>query len=179
MSASEYDAVVIGGGPAGYTAAIRLGQLGVQTLVVERENVGGVCLNWGCIPSKALISAAQMMEKMRHAGTMGIRAAEPEIDFAATQRWKAGIVQRLTGSVATLIRGSGGEIAAGTARLTGPNQVEITADGSSRRVTARTAVVIATGARVSTLPGFEPDGRRILTAREAVDLAEVPRSLAI
>jgi dihydrolipoamide dehydrogenase len=180
MNASEYDAIVIGGGPGGYTAAIRLGQLGVRTLVVEKENVGGVCLNWGCIPSKALISAAGMMEKMRHADVMGIRVTEPTIDFAATQQWKAGIVQRLTGSVATLIHGNGGEIAAGTARLLGPNLVEIAAaDGSTRRVTARNAVVIATGARVSTLPGFEPDGVRILTAREAVDLAAVPASLAI
>src|SRR5688500_8407612 len=171
MNASEYDAIVVGGGPGGYTAAIRLGQLGVRTLVVEKENVGGVCLNWGCIPSKALISAAGMMEKMRHADVMGIRVAEPTIDFAATQQWKAGIVQRLTGSVATLIRGNGGEIAAGTARLVGPTEVEIAAaDGSRRRVTARRAVVIATGARVATLPGFEPDGERILTAREAVDL---------
>jgi dihydrolipoamide dehydrogenase len=180
MSANEYDAIVIGGGPAGYTAAIRLGQLGVRALVVEKENVGGVCLNWGCIPSKALISAAGMMEKMRHADVMGIRVAAPEIDFAATQQWKAGIVQRLTGSVATLIRANGGDIANGSARLTGPNTVEITApDGSTRRVTAGKAVVIATGARVATLPGFEPDGERILTAREAVDLTEVPRSLAI
>jgi dihydrolipoamide dehydrogenase len=180
MSASKYDAIVIGGGPAGYTAAIRLGQLGVRTLVVEKENVGGVCLNWGCIPSKALISAAGMMEKMRHVHVMGIRAAAPEIDFAATQQWKAGIVQRLTGSVATLIRGNGGDIVNGTARLTGPNQVEITAlDGSTQRVTAGKAVVIATGARVATLSGFEPDGQRILTAREAVDLTQVPASLAV
>jgi dihydrolipoamide dehydrogenase len=180
MNASEYGAIVIGGGPGGYTAAIRLGQLGVRTLVVEKENVGGVCLNWGCIPSKALISAAGMMEKMRHADVMGIRVAKPTIDFVATQQWKAGIVQRLTGSVATLIRGNGGEIAAGTARLVGPDAVEIAAaDGSTRRVTARKAVVIATGARVATLPGFEPDGERILTAREAVDLTAVPRSLAI
>lgn len=180
MSANEYDAIVIGGGPAGYTVAIRLGQLGVRTLVVEKESVGGVCLNWGCIPSKALISAAGMMEKMRHADVMGIRVAAPEIDFAATQQWKAGIVQRLTGSVATLIRANGGDIANGSARLAGPNSVEITdADGSARRVTAGKAVVIATGARVATLPGFEPDGERILTAREAVDLTEVPRSLAI
>src|SRR5687767_8698587 len=155
MSTSEYDAIVIGGGPAGYTAAIRLGQLGVRTLVVERENVGGVCLNWGCIPSKALISAAVLVEKIRHAGTMGIRAGEPQIDFAATQQWKAGIVQRLTGSVATLIRANGGDIAEGSARLAGPNAVEITAsDGSTRTVTARRAVVIATGARVASLPGF-------------------------
>jgi dihydrolipoamide dehydrogenase len=180
MNASEYDAIVIGGGPAGYTAAIRLGQLGVRTLVVERENVGGVCLNWGCIPSKALISAAGLVEKIRNAGTMGIRIGTPEIDFAATQQWKAGIVQRLTGSVATLIRNAGGDIAAGSARLLGPTEVEITtADGATRRVTARKAVVIATGARVATLPGFGPDGERILTAREAVDLTTVPASLAV
>ncbi|HEX6036638.1 FAD-dependent oxidoreductase, partial [Longimicrobium sp.] len=180
MNASGYDAIVIGGGPAGYTAAIRLGQLGVRTLVVERENVGGVCLNWGCIPSKALISAAGLVDKIRHAGTMGIRIGEPEIDFAATQQWKAGIVQRLTGSVATLIRNAGGDIAAGTARLIGRDAVEITAaDGSTRPVTAAKAIVIATGARVATLPGFEPDGGRVITAREAVDLTEVPASLAI
>ncbi|HST62313.1 MAG TPA: FAD-dependent oxidoreductase, partial [Longimicrobium sp.] len=180
MNASEYDAIVIGGGPAGYTAAIRLGQLGIRTLVVERENVGGVCLNWGCIPSKVLISAASLVDKIRHAGTMGIRIGEPEIDFAATQQWKAGIVGRLTGSVAALIKGAGGAIAAGSARLTGPRAVEITAaDGSVRRVTARKAVIIATGARVATLPGFQPDGARILTAREAVDLTAVPASLAI
>lgn len=180
MGANDYDAIVIGGGPAGYTAAIRLGQLGVRTLVVERENVGGVCLNWGCIPSKALISAAALVDRIRHAGTMGIRIGEPEIDFAATQQWKAGIVQRLTGSVATLIRNAGGDIAEGSARLAGPDTVELTAaDGSTRRVTARKAVVVATGARVATLPGFAPDGARILTAREAVDLGEVPRSLAV
>lgn len=180
MSTSEYDAIVIGGGPAGYTAAIRLGQLGVRTLVVERENVGGVCLNWGCIPSKALISAAALVDKIRHAGTMGIRVGEPEIDFAATQQWKAGIVQRLTGSVAAIVKGAGGDIAAGSARLSGPGAVEITAaDGSTRTVTARRAVVVATGAQVATLPGFEPDGARILTAREAVDLTRVPASLAV
>jgi dihydrolipoamide dehydrogenase len=180
MGTSEYDAIVIGGGPAGYTAAIRMGQLGIRTLVVERESIGGVCLNWGCIPSKALISAATLVEKIRHAGTMGIRVAEPEIDFAATQAWKAGIVQRLTGSVATLIRNAGGDIAEGSARLTGRDTVEITgADGTTRVVRAGKAVVIATGARVATLPGFEPDGTRIITAREAVDLAEVPASLAV
>ena len=93
MQATEHDAIVIGGGPGGYTAAIRLAQLGKRTLCVEKESFGGVCLNWGCIPSKALITAAGTFDRIREAGAMGISAGEPTIDFAATQRWKAGIVQ--------------------------------------------------------------------------------------
>ena len=180
METSEFDVIVVGGGPGGYTAAIRLGQLGRRVLVVEREAVGGVCLNWGCIPSKALISAAATMESIRHAGRMGIRAGEPSIDFAATQAWKNGLVRTLTTNVAALIRGAGGEIAEGTATLAGPRAVEVRAgDGETRRVAAREAIILATGARVATLPGFGPDGDRILTAREAVGLTEVPASLAV
>ncbi|HEV2148561.1 MAG TPA: dihydrolipoyl dehydrogenase [Longimicrobiaceae bacterium] len=180
MEARVYDAVVIGGGPGGYTAAIRLAQLGKSVLCVERESLGGVCLNWGCIPSKALISAAGLVERIREAETMGIRVGAPEVDFARTQAWKDGIVARLTGSVATLIRGNGGEVAPGTARLVGPSTVEVrTADGAVERYEARDAVVVATGARLASIPGFEADGERIITAREAVSLGEVPRSLVV
>lgn len=175
-----YDAIVIGGGPGGYTAAIRLAQLGKRVLCVERESLGGVCLNWGCIPSKALISAAGMVERIREAGAMGIDAGEPVVDFARTQAWKEGIVARLTGSVGTLIRGNGGEVAYGNARVLGPELVEVRgADGATERYRARDAVVIATGARLASLPGFEPDGARVITAREAVSLTEVPRSLLV
>ncbi|HEU0016020.1 MAG TPA: dihydrolipoyl dehydrogenase [Longimicrobium sp.] len=179
MDASEYDVIVVGGGPGGYTAAIRLGQLGRRVLVVEKENVGGVCLNWGCIPSKALITAAGTLDRIREAGPMGIRTSAPTIDFAATQAWKGDIVRKLTGSVATLIRGTGGAIVDGTARLVAPREVEVAmADGASRRYTAHDAVVLATGASVATLPGFEPGGP-ILTAREAVGLEAVPESLLV
>src|SRR3954451_9881787 len=147
MDAKEYDAIVVGGGPGGYTAAIRLAQLGKRTLCVEKESFGGVCLNWGCIPSKALITAAGLMDRIRHADEMGI-AAEPTIDFAATQRWKAGIVERLTTNVGTLIRGNGGAVAFGNARLLDARTVELTAaDGTAARYTAREAIVLATGAR--------------------------------
>jgi dihydrolipoamide dehydrogenase len=179
METREFDAIVIGGGPGGYTAAIRLAQLGKSVLCVERESLGGVCLNWGCIPSKALITAAGLMERIRDAGTMGI-TAEPRIDFAATQAWKAGIVERLTTNVGTLIRGNGGSVAFGTARLIGRNTVEVTAsDGTAERYTARDAIVLATGARLATVPGFEPDHRRVITARQAVDLPAVPESLLV
>ncbi|HKP76013.1 MAG TPA: FAD-dependent oxidoreductase, partial [Longimicrobiaceae bacterium] len=176
----EYDVIVIGGGPGGYTAAIRLAQLGKRTLCVEKESFGGVCLNWGCIPSKALITAAGLVDRIRHAGTMGISAGEPVVDFAATQRWKAGIVERLTSNVGTLIRGNGGETAFGSARIVDPRTVEITqADGAARTVRAREAIVLGTGARLASLPGFEPDGERILTARDAVDLPAIPQSLLV
>jgi dihydrolipoamide dehydrogenase len=180
MDAKEYDAIVIGGGPGGYTAAIRLAQLGKRTLCVEKESFGGVCLNWGCIPSKALITAAGTFDRIREAGAMGISAGEPTIDFAATQRWKAGIVERLTTNVGTLIRGNGGETVFGTARIVDPRTVEVTAaDGTVARHTAREAIVIGTGARLATVPGFEADGRFVLTARDAVDLPAVPESLLV
>jgi dihydrolipoamide dehydrogenase len=179
MDATHYDAIVIGGGPGGYTAAIRLSQLGRRTLTVERESLGGVCLNWGCIPSKALISTASLVERMRHAGEMGIGGLEPTVDFARTQAWKDGIVSKLTGSVGTLIRGNGGDVVMGTARLVSPREIEVALrDGGTARYTAD-AVVVATGARVATIPGFAPDGERILTAREAVSLQSVPASLAV
>jgi len=180
MDAKEYDAIVIGGGPGGYTAAIRLAQLGKRTLCIEKESYGGVCLNWGCIPSKALIHASATLDRIREAGAMGIAAGEPTIDFAATQRWKAGIVERLTTNVGTLIRGNGGETVYGTARLLDARTVEVTAaDGTAARYTARDAIVLATGAGLATLPGFAADGERILTARHAVELAEVPASLLV
>ncbi|HEX8696725.1 MAG TPA: dihydrolipoyl dehydrogenase [Longimicrobium sp.] len=180
MEAKSYDVIVIGGGPAGYTAAIRLGQLGKRVLCVEKESYGGVCLNWGCIPSKALITAAALVEKIRHAETMGIRAGEPTIDFAATQVWKDGIVEKLTTNVASLIRSNGGELARGTARLVDAKTVEVRNDeGETVRCAARDAVVVATGARVATVPGFEPEGGRVLTAREAISLQSVPESLLV
>jgi dihydrolipoyl dehydrogenase len=179
VETGNYDAIVIGGGPGGYTAAIRLAQLGKRVLCVERESLGGVCLNWGCIPSKALITAAALVDRVREAAVMGI-SAEPRIDFGATQRWKAGIVERLTTNVGTLIRGNGGTVAFGTARLLDARTVEVTAaDGTARRYTAGEAIVLATGARLAAVPGFEADGEHVITARDAVDLPSVPRSLLV
>ena len=180
MDAKEYDAIVVGGGPGGYTAAIRLAQLGRRTLCVEKESFGGVCQNWGCIPSKALITAAGTFDRIKSAGTMGISAGEPTIDFAATQRWKGGIVQKLTSNVATLIRSNGGETVYGSARITDPHTVEVTAaDGGATRHVARGAIVIGTGAGLASIPGFQADGKTVLTARDAVDLPAIPRSLLV
>jgi dihydrolipoamide dehydrogenase len=134
---NEFEAIVIGGGPGGYVAAIRLGQLGVKTLCVEKESMGGVCLNWGCIPSKALIAAANLANKVRNAGHMGITVKDLEVDVAKMQEWKEGIVKKLVGGVTSLVKGNGSAIAMGNAMITGPNSVEVTsADGKKETYTA-------------------------------------------
>src|ERR1051325_2891841 len=109
MAKKTYDAVVLGGGPGGYVCAIRLAQLGVKTACVEETEVGGVCLNWGCIPSKALISAAHLYEKAAASASMGIKVQGLELDPNAMQNWKEGIVKRLTGGVRSLVKAAGSE----------------------------------------------------------------------
>jgi dihydrolipoamide dehydrogenase len=178
--ANDYEAIVIGGGPGGYVAAIRLGQLGVKTLCVEKEAMGGVCLNWGCIPSKALIAAANLANKVRNAGHMGITVKDLEVDVAKMQEWKEGIVKKLTSGVTSLVKGNGGDIALGTATITGPKSVDVTtADGKTESYTASKGIIVATGTQMITIPGFEPDGEVVITAREAVSLQSAPESMLL
>jgi dihydrolipoamide dehydrogenase len=177
---NEYEAIVIGGGPGGYVASIRLGQLGVKTLCVEKESMGGVCLNWGCIPSKALIAAANLAHKVRNAGHMGITVKDLVVDVAKMQEWKEGIVNKLTSGVTSLVKGNGGDIALGTATITGPNSVDVTsADGKKESYTASKGIIVATGTQMITIPGFEPDGEVVITARETVSLQSAPESMVI
>ncbi|NNK06387.1 MAG: dihydrolipoyl dehydrogenase [Myxococcales bacterium] len=177
---NDYEAIVIGGGPGGYVAAIRLGQLGVKTLCVEKEAMGGVCLNWGCIPSKALIAAANLASKVRNAGHMGITVKDLEVDVAKMQEWKEGIVKKLTGGVSSLVKGNGSTIVMGTANITGPNSVEVTGeDGKRETYTASKGIIVGTGTQMITIPGFEPDGDVVITAREAVSLQTAPQSMLI
>src|SRR5882762_10239876 len=120
MGNRSYDAVVIGGGPGGYSCAIRLGQLKQKVACVEKEEVGGVCLNWGGIPSKARIAASHWYEKAQHASMMGIKVTGIELDVGAMKDWKGGIVKQLTGGVRGLLKGNGAEIIAGTATVISP-----------------------------------------------------------
>src|SRR6478736_8532599 len=117
MPEQRFDAVVIGAGPGGYPAGIRLGQLKVKAAVVEREYWGGVCLNVGCIPSKAVIHAAKTFEKIGHADDIGITVGKPTLDMAKLQAWKGGVVAKLTGGVKTLLKGNGTQVIEGTAKL--------------------------------------------------------------
>jgi dihydrolipoamide dehydrogenase len=177
---NEYQAIVIGGGPGGYVAAIRLGQLGVKTLCVEKEYMGGVCLNWGCIPSKALIAAANFAHKARHAEHMGITFKDLQVDVAKMQEWKEGIVKKLTNGVRSLVKGNKADIVMGTAKVTGPHSVEVTdADGKNETYRASKGIIVATGAQMIQIPGFEPDGGVVITAREAVSLQNAPGSMII
>src|SRR5689334_7615005 len=160
MTEKSYDAIVIGGGPGGYIAAIRLGQLGQKTLVVEKESIGGVCLNWGCIPSKALIHAASLADHARHAESMGITVADVKVDATKLQTWKEGIVKRLTSGVGGLIKSNGGTVVNGTAKLTGAHTVLVEkTDGKSESYVARKGIIIATGTSVVQIPSMPFDGK--------------------
>jgi len=180
MPTKTYDAIVIGGGPGGYVAAIRLGQLKQKTLVVEREYMGGVCLNWGCIPSKALIAATHLVDKVKRADTMGITVSGVSVDVGKMQVWKEGIVKKLTGGVQSLVKGSGADIMMGTARVTGPKTIEVvTQDGKKETITASKGIIIATGATPIDIPSLKVDGKIVITAREAISLRTAPASMVL
>lgn len=180
MEERSFDVVVLGGGPGGYPCAIRLGQLGLKVACVEAEEYGGVCLNWGCIPSKALISTAHQYEKAGKAGEQGISFGSVSLDVAKLQSWKNGIVKKLTGGVRLLLKQNGAEAIEGMGRFLDDKTLEVTrANGDKLRVSATRGIVVATGSATIQVPGFEFDGKQIIGAREAVSLAEVPKRLAV
>src|SRR5512143_1193255 len=146
MATKSFDAVVVGGGPGGYVAAIRLAQLGKKTALVEKESLGGVCLNWGCIPSKALIAAANLVEEIRGAGERGILVDPPRVDVDKLRTFKREVVKKLVGGVGQLEKGNGVEVLKGTATFVGPDAIEVEANGEKTRVEAP-AFIVATGAR--------------------------------
>jgi dihydrolipoamide dehydrogenase len=182
MSELRYDAVVIGAGPGGYPAAIRLGQLKVKTAIIEREYMGGVCLNVGCIPSKAVIHAAKTFDKMSHADTMGITVAKPSVDMGKLQAWKGGVVNKLTSGVRTLLKGNGVDIVDGTAKLgkSGPDGHRITVTGpkGEQTIIAKN-VILATGSRPFEIPGFKTDQKRILDSTGALALDKLPGRMVV
>ncbi len=183
MSEQRFDAVVIGAGPGGYPAAIRLGQLKVKTAIIEREYIGGVCLNVGCIPSKAVIHAAKMFDKLGHSEDIGISVpGKPVLDMARLQAWKGGVVQKLTGGVRTLLKANKVEIFEGNATLgkPGPDGHRITVKSASGEQTILAkSVVIATGSRPIEIPGFKIDQQRIIDSTGALALTAVPPRLIV
>src|SRR5580765_1390961 len=159
MATRSYDAVVIGGGPGGYVCAIRLGQLKQKVLCVEKEEVGGVCLNWGCVPSKALIAAAHTYEKAKDGASIGLMADNVRMDTNKMQDWKDGIVKKLTGGVKGLFRGNGVELLYGEATFVSAKQITVkTREGGTETIDATKAIVIATGSSTIELPTFKFDG---------------------
>ena len=173
---NPYDLAVIGGGPGGYTAAIRAAQLGMRAVLVERDNVGGLCLNWGCIPSKALLAGAEVLNLIRRGGDFGITYDNLSADLAVAVDRSRRIVEGFVGGVETLLQQNKVDVVRGTARLTGPNSLRVTPQGET--IEARN-ILIATGAVTRSLPGIAPDGDRILTSREALELRQTPISIVI
>jgi dihydrolipoamide dehydrogenase len=176
----SYEALVLGGGPAGYVCAIRLGQLGVKTACIEGDELGGVCLNWGCIPSKALISAAHLYEKAQSAAEIGISFEQVRVDQEKLQDWKGTIVKKLTSGVRTLLKANGVDVIEGAGRLLSRNEIEVTKKGAApETISATKAIVVATGSETIQIPGFTFDGDRVIGAKEAVSLRQVPKRLLV
>jgi dihydrolipoamide dehydrogenase len=178
------DAVVIGSGPGGYVAGIRLGQLGKKALVIEKEKPGGICLNVGCIPSKALINASKLYDKLRHGGDIGIFADNVRVDMGKMQSWKDEVVGKLTGGVRTLLKGNHCDYLQGVARLTSRNTVEVAVQGQGpdagkKVVVEAGSVILATGSRPIEIPGFKFDDKRIVDSTGALAFREVPPRLLV
>jgi dihydrolipoamide dehydrogenase len=174
------EVIVIGAGPGGYVAGIRLGQLRKRVMVVEKAAPGGICLNVGCIPSKALINAAKLYEKVGHAGDMGIQASGLAVDLRRLQAWKESVVGKLTSGVRQLLKANGCDYRQGTASLLSPRSVRIIEEGSGKEVVVETEhVIIATGARPIALPNLPFDGRRVVDSTGALAFTELPKHLVV
>ena len=173
---ADYDVVVIGAGPGGYVAAIRAAQLGLSTAVIEDDNVGGVCLNWGCIPSKSLLRNAEVLELVKNAGEYGISVGDVTFDYGLAIDRSRQVVRRLTGGVGSLLRKNGVEHISGRGILQSANTIAI--DGADRAISADN-IMVATGARARHIPGIPVDGETVLTSREAIVLREVPKRVVI
>lgn len=174
----SFDVLVIGAGPGGYPTAIRASQLGLSVACVEKEIVGGVCLNWGCVPSKALLKSAELTHKIQHAEDFGLSVGEVSVDFPKVVQRSRKVAKRFAKGVAGLFKKYGVDHIEGTARLTSATTVEVEGPDGTRTLTAK-HIVVATGARARTFPGIEPNGTTIQTYREAIVSEEKPGSVTI
>jgi dihydrolipoamide dehydrogenase len=176
------EALVIGAGPGGYVAGIRLGQLGKKAIVLEKDRVGGICLNVGCIPSKALINASKLYDKLRHGADIGLLADNVRVDMGRMQTWKEDVVSKLTGGVRALLKTNGCDLRLGTGKLTSRNTVEVEGQGpdaGKKYVIEAGNIVLATGSRPIEIPGFKFDGNRIVDSTGALAFREVPKRLLV
>jgi len=174
MADSKFDLIVIGGGPGGYVAAIRAAQLGMKAAVVEREHLGGICLNWGCIPTKALLRSAEVGHLIHNAAAYGFSVKDVSFDLDKIVKRSRDVAKQLSSGVAYLLKKNKVTVVEGEGKLAGAGKVAV----SDQTLSAK-HIIIATGARARTLPGLEPDGELIWTYREAMVPAELPKSLLV
>ncbi|MFN4256886.1 MAG: dihydrolipoyl dehydrogenase [Saprospiraceae bacterium] len=175
----NFDLIVIGSGPGGYVAAIRASQLGLKTAIIEKENLGGICLNWGCIPTKALLKSAQVFEYLNHAEDFGIKIASANADFEAMIKRSRGVADGMNKGVTFLMKKNKIEVVMGTAKLAKGNKVVVTAaDGKVSELTAP-HIIVATGGRAKQLPNLPIDGQKIIEYRRAMSLESQPKRMVV
>jgi dihydrolipoamide dehydrogenase len=174
-----YDVIVVGSGPGGYVAAIRASQLGFKTAVVERESLGGICLNWGCIPTKALLKSAQVMEYIQHAQDYGVTAGEAKADFDAVIKRSRGVANKMSKGVQYLMKKNKIDIIMGTGVLKAKGQVEVTDASGNKAIHEAKHIILATGARSRELPNLKIDGTSVIGYREAMNLPKQPKSMIV
>jgi dihydrolipoamide dehydrogenase len=174
-----YDLMVVGSGPGGYVAAIRASQLGMKVAIVERENLGGICLNWGCIPTKALLKSAHVFEYITHAEDYGIKVGKPKIDFAAMIGRSRGVADGMSKGVNFLMRKNKIEVIEGTGKLVRGKKVEVTAPSGKSTTYDAEHIIVATGARARSLTNLPIDGDIIFGYREAMTLAKQPKRMVV
>ncbi len=178
MADTNYDLIVLGSGPGGYVAAIRAAQLGLKTAIVERENLGGICLNWGCIPTKALLRSAEVYHYMQHAGAYGLVAEKISADLNAVVQRSRGVAKQLNQGVTHLMKKNKIAVHMGDGKLVSANKLSVTKDGKTEELTAK-HIILATGARARDLPFAPADGKRIWTYRHAMVPGEMPTKLLV
>jgi dihydrolipoamide dehydrogenase len=176
----SYDLIVVGSGPGGYVAAIRASQLGMKVAVVERAELGGICLNWGCIPTKSLLKSAQVFEYMKHAGDYGLAVdGEIKADFEKVVARSRGVAEKMSGGIQYLFKKNKIEVINGFGKLVANKSVEVTAEDGSKTVYEAKHIILATGARSRELPNLPQDGKNIIGYRKALTLEKLPKSMIV
>jgi dihydrolipoamide dehydrogenase len=178
---TDFDLAIVGGGPGGYVAAIRAAQLGMKTVLVEKAQLGGVCLNWGCIPTKALLRSADVLRLVRDAARFGVQVGEPRTDLQAMVARSRSVAAHLNKGVAYLMKKNKITVVEGRARLAGRGCLEVEGkDGKQgKSVITASNIILATGARARVLPGLQPDGESVWSYREALMPRQTPRRLLV
>ena len=179
MADQAFDVIVLGGGPGGYVAAIRAAQLGMKAVVVERAELGGICLNWGCIPTKALLRTSEINHILHNLGDFGLSAENPSFDLEKVVKRSRAVAKQLSGGVAHLLRKNKVTVIAGTGKLAGKGKLVVEKDGKPVGTLTAPHIILATGARARSLPGIEGDGKLIWTYREAMVPPSMPKSLLV
>ncbi|MEZ5829995.1 MAG: dihydrolipoyl dehydrogenase [Dongiaceae bacterium] len=179
MADTSFDIIVVGGGPGGYVTAIRASQLGMKTACVEREHLGGICLNWGCIPTKALLRSAEVGHLLKHADAYGFSASNVTFDLKKVVERSRKVANQLSNGVKHLLKKNKVEVFDGHGRLNGPGKLKVEKDGKPVADLAAKHIVLATGARARALPGLEPDGKLVWTYKEAMVPPTMPKSLLV